>query len=176
MDDSLRRRKKILDYLSDLDYALEPLYRIDFDKLRNISKILRNLEHEISQYRFSMDRSMDISGKKGYYRNVDLVGLLPVMLMSKEVFPTHNTLYDFSIEVLGIDLRHKLGTIRPARTRIVGEILAEVVRLPKKNLDRVLERLQLIIRNRAVHKKQDFFVDWDSTIRRMRSEHAASEI
>lgn len=168
MDESLRKRRIILDYLNELGYALEPFYRIDFDKLKNIKRLVKDLEQEFSQYRFPTS----FKTVAGHNKRVDLVGLLPLMLMSEEMFPTHKSLIDFSGNVLGIELKR---LTRPSRTRIVGEILLEVAKLPAKDLDKILAKLQEIIRNKMVHAKSDFFMEWDSAIRRMRSAHAESE-
>jgi len=168
IDSSTRKRQSILNYLSDLDYALEPLYRIDYDRLKNIRKIVKDLEHEISQYKFPS--SLKTTAGRGGMAN--LVGLLPLMLMSKELFPTHRSLIDFSSKVLEIKLQD-FG--RPARTRIIGEILTEVAKLSAKDLDRILEKLQEIARNEVAHGKRNFFLDWDSAIRRIRTGHAERE-
>ncbi|MCK4386444.1 MAG: hypothetical protein KAW52_09290, partial [candidate division Zixibacteria bacterium] len=90
----------------------------------------------------------------------------------KEMFRTNKSIIEFSIEVLGIKLK-RLN--RPSRTRIIGEILLEVAKLSKKDLNKITEKMQKMIRNKLVHKKTDFFMEWDSAIRRMRSEHAESE-
>ena len=168
MDDFLRRRRNILNYLSELDYALEPFYRIDLDKLKKIRKIIRDLEQEMSQYEFPTS----LKTVSGYDRRASLVGLLPLMLMSKEMFRTNKSIIDFSIDVLGIKLKR---LHRPSRTRIIGEILSEVSKLPTRDLSKILDKLQKMVRDRLVHTREDFFVEWDSAIRRMRPEHGRSE-
>jgi len=168
MDASIRRRRDILNYLNELDYALEPFYRIDFDKLKNLRRIVRSLEKEISQYQ--LPTSFKIVA--GYDKRANLIGLLPLMLMSKEMFRTNRSIIDFSSDVLGIGLKRMS---RPSRTRIVGEIVSEVAKLSTKDLDKVIDKLQEMTRNKLVHRKTDFFREWDSAIRRMRPEHAESE-
>jgi hypothetical protein len=162
MDESLRKKRRMLQHLSDLEYALEPFGRLD---LKEIIRMIRDLRMEISQYSFPSS----LKAVSGYDRKVSLVGLLAVMLMSKEMFKTHKSLINFSNDVLGVKLQ---PLSRPSRTRIIGEVLSEVVNIPTKEQSRVLDKLQDTIRNKLVHTKTDFFLEWDSAIRRMRSEGA----
>lgn len=166
---SYRRKSNILRYLDELNYSLEPFYHMDFERLRNIRKIVSNLERALSEYQPQRRLSVEVADAK----RMELVGLLPIMLMSREMFPTHKSLYDFSKSVLGVELRDRLS--RPARTRIVGEILKEVMQVTQLDRDRVLDKLQEVIKSRMDSVERSFFIDWDSTIRKMRHGNTDSE-
>lgn len=170
--DMSKRKSDILRYLDELNYSLEPFYHINFERLRDIRRIVNKLERELHEYRPQMQFEIGATDKR-----VELVGLLPFMLMSRDMFPTHKSLYEFAKSVFGVELRNRLS--RPARTRIVGEILKEVMILPRRDWNKILDKLQEIIKNaraRAMSsQKRSFFTDWDSAIRRMRHEYKESE-
>lgn len=162
IDNSIRKQQRITNYLNELNFALEPLYRFDFKRLEKLREIIKDLEKEVKQSGFPEN----METVTGEYERINLIGLLPLMLTSRELFPNHKSLIEFSKNVLSIRLKD-FG--RPARTRIVGEILTEVAKLPKGETKEMLEKLHSFIRNKIVHGGESFFIEWDSTIRRMRS-------
>jgi hypothetical protein len=163
-NDTLKKQNKIVRDLDDLIYALEPFYRIDFQKLQEAQKTIKQLRNEIVHYipSIGLERFDNIASSS---IKSNVIGLLPMMLLSEDLFPTHRDLLDFAKYTLNIELR-RLN--RPSRTRIIGEIIAQVAKVQTSEMELVYKKLQDFIRKKSF-KNKNFFSDWDSAIRSMRS-------
>lgn len=158
-----RKQNRIIRQLDELNFALEPFYRIDFERLHDTQSKIRELRNEITHYIPSMglERFDDIATSKD---KVNLIGILPMMLLSEDLFPRHKDLIDFSANILGVHVRH---LNRPSRTRIIGEIIAQIAKLPSLEIELISKKIQSFIRDSKI-RKTNFFLGWDSAIRQMR--------
>jgi len=162
IDYLLKKKRQISNMLRELEYILEPFYRIDYRKLENLRVHLRQLEREIDNLQ------MPMTMKRGKHRETkaDLIGLLPLILMSKEMFRSNKDLAEYVKNVLDIEISK---SSMKSRSHIIGEALVKVSGMPSKDLDLMVDKLQNTLRNKAKHKKSDFFKEWDLIIGRMRS-------
>jgi hypothetical protein len=159
---SVRRKKQeLLDTINEVNYILEPIYKINFNKIENLKILINKLENEIyNTYEYDLSISNNDSLKN---KNIDIVGTLPKLLYSKEIFNTNEELIKFSNNILNteIDIKSK----KP-RQYLVGAILYNFL---EKNYDEqatIMNKINIYIQNKAKSRlnNKEFFKEWDKII------------
>ena len=169
---TLRKKQELLDAIDKLNYILEPFYRINFNKIRDLQNIVHKLENEIN---IIYDSEMHIKSNNiiGYSlidaKKNELIGVLPKLLFSKEIFVTNKELILFSNSVLNLDL--DINSKRP-RQYLVGTIIDGFVGKTYDDNYDIMAKINNYIDNRArsVLNSQEFFKEWDKIIGNIKNE------
>ncbi|MBW1728199.1 MAG: hypothetical protein JRJ62_11610 [Deltaproteobacteria bacterium] len=161
----MNKKEELLNTIDKLNYTLEPFYRINYNQINDLKFLIHKLENEIS---IMFNEELKISNNqikdsiKDLKKN-EIIGVLPKLLLSKEIFSSNKELILFSNKVLdtGIDLKSK----RP-RQHLVGTIIDDFL---EKKYDRDLNIINKIYdyiydRAKSVLTSEDFFKEWDKII------------
>jgi len=169
---TMKKKKELLDTIDKLNYILEPFYRINYNEINELRNIVHKLENEINaMYDDELySKSHNIIGYSLFdSKKNELVGILPKLLFSKEIFTTNEELIRFSNNILNIELDTK--SKRP-RQYLVGTIIFNFIEKNYDNYDDVLNKIYKYINNRAgsILDSQEFFKEWDKIIGNIKNE------
>jgi len=159
-------RKKLKNIVYDLNYNLEPLFKIDYKKLENIKILLISLEKYIFDLeKISSDYSLETSINNIFLseEKINLVGVLPALLLSKKIIKSNNELIFFSNDILNLNI--DIPSKRP-RNYIVGHILEKFLENKNINYDIINQKINNYIINKPREEKLSFFEEWDLVIGR----------
>jgi hypothetical protein len=153
LDESRRLETLLEEIRSEIHFVKGRLSQLesDFNKVEKQFAVPRNQ----STISLSTERTED--------SRTQLIGKLPMILLSTEYFPDNETLIGFSEKSLGLAMPkgHR------SKKEIMGIIITEVVRLRPQKIEEFSRIIDQVMGKKPKGKKS-FFEEWDKAIKEMR--------
>jgi len=144
--------QRINNFLKELGYLLSQYKDIDFKEISNFNST--NQDSDFDEY-------MPENKNKQF-----LIGCLPNLFLSKEVFPTNTDIGDFvRNNIPGYSNDFKRDS-RSSRTELIGRVVCGISSLKDNDLQVFTTRLKMIIKrlNNNEMSSIDFFTEWNKAI------------
>jgi len=138
---------------------IDCLLKIKKTDLKNLKAILLNTNegtlNKNKKYYMYMKRKTEKD-------KLDVIGSLPFLLLNKKYFPTTESLLKFAqSNNITIPRGHK------SRAELLGIIITSVAKLDKVRLGEFREALDKMLRKVETKDIDNFFLEWEKTIRDM---------
>jgi len=162
-----QKKNELLESINELNFILEPFYRIDFRKITELQKMIRKLENEINmfynQYETELIAESLLNNSQEKNTEKDMIGILPKLLFSKEIFKTNEEIIVFSNKMLNTNIDNKS---KKPRSYLIGNIMNHYIINKKEENKELLINIKNYIDDKAMStlNSQEFFKEWDKII------------
>jgi len=166
------QKDELLNIINELNYILEPFFKLNYNRIENLKNLLSKLENNVynlSQNYNDVHFETLLNSIKIENEKYDLIGILPKILYSKKIFKSNEDIFNFSKNILNIDV---FKNKKISRQHLIGVIIDKFIE--KDYLEQKNTSIKIInyidSRSKSILDSRDFFDEWDKIIGKKKNE------